>query len=54
VAEVDVSQVMLNTNHLIPWAQHPVDHIMNIPSLSNADRVAIVGGNAARMLGLDL
>jgi aminocarboxymuconate-semialdehyde decarboxylase len=52
VAEVGVSQVMLGSDHPIPWEQHPVDHIMNTPSLSDEDRVAILGGNAARMLGL--
>lgn len=52
VAEAGISQVMMGTDHPIPWEQHPVDHIMNTPSLSDADRMAILGGNAARMLGL--
>ncbi|MDB5998647.1 MAG: hypothetical protein JWP52_346, partial [Rhizobacter sp.] len=52
VAEVGVSQLMLGTDHPIPWEQHPVDHVMNTPSLSDADRVAILGGNAQRMLDI--
>ena len=52
VAEVGVGQVVLGSDHPFPWEQHPVDHVMNTPSLSSADRVAILGGNAARMLGL--
>ncbi len=52
VAEVGVSQVMLGTDYPIPWELHPVDHVMNTPSLSDADRRAILGENAARMLGM--
>ncbi|MES2183613.1 MAG: amidohydrolase family protein [Pseudomonadota bacterium] len=52
VAEVGVGQVMLGTDFPIPWELHPVDHVMNTPSLSDADRVAILGGNAARMFGM--
>jgi predicted TIM-barrel fold metal-dependent hydrolase len=53
VAEVGVGQVMLGTDYPIPWELHPVDHVMNTPSLSDVDRVAILGGNAARMFGMD-
>jgi aminocarboxymuconate-semialdehyde decarboxylase len=52
VAEVGASQVMLGTDFPIPWDLHPVDHVMNTPSLSDADRIAILGGNAARMFGM--
>ncbi|MES2183612.1 MAG: amidohydrolase family protein [Pseudomonadota bacterium] len=52
VAEVGVGQVMLGTDYPIPWELHPVDHVMNTPSLSDTDRAAILGGNAARMFGM--
>jgi aminocarboxymuconate-semialdehyde decarboxylase len=52
VAQVGVSQVMVGTDHPIPWEQHPVDHVLNTPSLSNADRAAILGDNARRLLKL--
>jgi hypothetical protein len=29
-----------------------VDHILNTPGLSDADKQAILGGNAAKVLGL--
>ncbi len=53
VAEVGVGQVVLGTDFPIPWELHPVDHVMNTPSLSDADRRAILGENAARMLTLN-
>src|SRR6195256_5961485 len=47
VAQVGPSQLMLGTDHPIPWEQHPVDHVMGAP-LSDKDRIAILGGSAAR------
>jgi len=29
-----------------------VDHILGTPGLSNADKQAILGGNAAKLLGI--
>jgi len=52
VAQVGSSQVMLGTDHPIPWEDHPVDHVLNTPSLSSADRAAILGENAQRLLQL--
>ena len=36
----------------IPWEEYPVDHIMNTPGLSNAERRAILGETAAKLLGI--
>lgn len=52
VAQVGASQIMLGTDHPIPWEQHPVQHVMATTTLSEAEKVAILGGNAARLLGL--
>ena len=52
VAEVGVSQVMLGSDHPFVWEQHPVDHVFATDSLSDDDKAAILGGNAARLLGL--
>jgi predicted TIM-barrel fold metal-dependent hydrolase len=49
-AQVGVSQLMLGSDHPIPWEQHPVDHIFATDTLSDKDKIAILGGNAARLL----
>ena len=49
IAEVGVTQLMIGTDHPIPWEEKAVDHILNTPGLSDADRVALLGGNAARL-----
>jgi predicted TIM-barrel fold metal-dependent hydrolase len=54
VAQVGASQVMLGTDHPIPWEDQPVQHVLNTPSLTNAQRAAILGGNAAKLLGITL
>jgi predicted TIM-barrel fold metal-dependent hydrolase len=52
VAQVGASQVMIGTDHPIPWEDHPVDHIFATKTLSDAEKVAILGGNAAKLFGL--
>jgi aminocarboxymuconate-semialdehyde decarboxylase len=52
VAQVGASQIVIGTDHPIPWEEYPVEHVMATPGLSNADRVAILGGNAAKLLNL--
>ena len=51
-AEVGASQIVLGTDHPIPWEQHPVDHVFATETLSDAEKVAILGGNAAKLFGL--
>jgi predicted TIM-barrel fold metal-dependent hydrolase len=52
VAQVGASQVMLGSDHPFVWEQHPVDHIFATDTLSDDEKVAILGGNAAKLLGL--
>ena len=52
VAQVGASQVVIGTDHPIPWEEHPVDHVMATVTLSAAQRVAILGGNAAKLFGI--
>jgi len=52
VAQVGASQVVLGTDFPIPWETHPIDHVMATPELTDAQRAAILGGNAARLMSM--
>ena len=52
VAQVGASQVVIGTDHPIPWNEHPVDHIMATKTLSDKQKAAILSGNAAKLLGI--
>ena len=52
VAQVGSSQIVLGTDFPIPWELHPVDMVLATPSLSEAETMAILGGNAAKLFGL--
>jgi len=49
VAEVGVSQVLYGTDVPFNWPV-TVDLVLNAPFLSDADKAAILGGNAAKVL----
>jgi aminocarboxymuconate-semialdehyde decarboxylase len=52
VAQVGASQIVIGTDHPIPWEEHPMDRIFATTTLSDEDKVAILGGNAARLFGM--
>jgi predicted TIM-barrel fold metal-dependent hydrolase len=52
VAQVGASQILLGTDHPIPWEQHPVDQVFATTTLTDEQRVAILGGNATHLFGL--
>jgi aminocarboxymuconate-semialdehyde decarboxylase len=52
IAEAGIDQIVLGTDYPFPWNTAPVDHIMSIPGLSDADRVKILGATAAKLLGI--
>jgi aminocarboxymuconate-semialdehyde decarboxylase len=50
VNEHGASQIMIGTDYAVPWVKGPVDHVLKTPALSNAERIAILGGNAAKLM----
>jgi aminocarboxymuconate-semialdehyde decarboxylase len=54
VAETGVGQIVMGTDYPYPWTSTSVDHILGTPGLSDADRVAILGETAAKLLGIKL
>ncbi len=52
VAEVGASQPLVGTDFPYPWTRTAVDLILDTPGLSDADRSAILGGTAMKLLGI--
>ncbi len=50
--EVGVSQLMLGSDHPYPWQAASVDHILQADGFNDDDRIAMLGGTAARLLGV--
>ena len=53
ICEAGIDQVLLGTDYPFPWNTAPIDHIMSIPGLTDEDRVKILGGTAAGLLGIE-
>jgi aminocarboxymuconate-semialdehyde decarboxylase len=51
-AEFGAGRLMVGTDYPFPWTRTMVDEVMATPGLSDADRFAILGGNAAKLLGV--
>jgi aminocarboxymuconate-semialdehyde decarboxylase len=52
VTQSGADHVLMGTDHPYTWNPTAVDHVLQTPELSDADRIAILGGNAARLLRL--
>jgi aminocarboxymuconate-semialdehyde decarboxylase len=52
IAEAGIDHVVLGTDYPFPWNTAPVDHVMSVPGLSDEDRIKILGGTAAKLLGI--
>jgi aminocarboxymuconate-semialdehyde decarboxylase len=52
VAETGPGQIVMGTDYPYPWTSTSVDHILGTPGLSDAERIAMLGGTAASLLGI--
>jgi hypothetical protein len=43
---------MATVDHPIPWQDKAVDHILKAPGFTNAERRAMLGETAAKLLGI--
>jgi aminocarboxymuconate-semialdehyde decarboxylase len=53
-AEVGVSQLVIGTDHPIPWQDKAIDHILKAPGFSDTDRRKMLGETAAKLLKIKL
>ncbi|HKQ65830.1 MAG TPA: amidohydrolase family protein [Methylomirabilota bacterium] len=52
VAVAGPGQIVMGTDYPYPWTKTSVDHILGTPGLSDDERIAILGGTAAKLLGI--
>ena len=52
IAETGSGQIMIGTDYPFPWTSTEVDLVLNTPGLTDDERIAILGGTAAMLLGI--
>ncbi|MSO75309.1 MAG: amidohydrolase [Alphaproteobacteria bacterium] len=52
IAETGPGLVMMGTDYPFPWTSTEVDLVLGTPGLNDDERIAILGGTAARLLGI--
>ena len=52
IATCGASQIVIGTDYPYPWVDAPVNHVLATPGLNSAERTAILGGTAAKLLKL--
>ncbi len=50
--EVGAGQIMMGTDYPFPWTSTSVDHILTTPGFSDAEKIAMLGGTAAQLMGI--
>jgi aminocarboxymuconate-semialdehyde decarboxylase len=52
IAEVGAGQIVVGTDYPYPWTNTAADLVLSTPGLSDDERLAILGGTAAKLLGI--
>ena len=52
-AEIGYDRILLGSDYPYPWEEHAVDVILNAPGATDAQKVAMLGGTAAKLLRID-
>jgi aminocarboxymuconate-semialdehyde decarboxylase len=52
VANTAADHIMVGTDYPYPWVTDPIGHVLAAPSLSDVDKIAILGANASALLNL--
>jgi aminocarboxymuconate-semialdehyde decarboxylase len=51
-AQVGASQIVLGSDYPYPWQLNPGDHIFACSSLSDDEKMAVLGATAAKLLNI--
>jgi aminocarboxymuconate-semialdehyde decarboxylase len=54
IAVVGASQVVVGTDYAALWNRNPIDGILSVPGLSDADRISIFNGTLSRLLKINV
>ena len=49
-SQVGVSELMIGTDHPIPWKENPIDLVMNAKGFNACERIQMLASNASRLL----
>lgn len=52
IAETGPDKIMIGTDYPFPWTSTEVDLVLNTPGLTDDQRIAILGGTAAKLMGI--
>ena len=52
IIQTGASKIMIGTDYQFGWSTTEVDLVLQTPDICDEDRIAILGGNASRLLDI--